>query len=165
MDNNPIHDGGRRPSDNPLYGEDMPLSDSDRQSVWADWMRANYGPVAVTKPQLRAAVNAADDWVTDNIADFTAALPESLRTHPAPTVLLANAACIASGRGPANVSEGIAPRTEQAGALLVAYVAASEWLTAQATDYLTAIAVAGAGALTQAQSFAVLESVCRRRAV
>ncbi len=139
------------------------LSEQDRQAVWAAWMRGTYGPVAVTKPQLRAAVDAADGWVESNLTAFTGQIPASLRSGTAPLVLLANSAGIARGQGPADVSAGVADRS-QAGDLLTAYTAASAWLTAEATGYLTAIATAGAGSLTTAQSFAVLESVCPKRA-
>lgn len=142
----------------------MTLSDSDRAAVWADWMRAGYGTVAVTKPQLRAAVNAADDWVESAIAGLTAALPESLRAGAAPTVLLANTAAIGRGAGPDDVSAGIVTDRSNPGPLLAGYQTANTWLTANITAYLTAVALAGAGALTTAQSLAVLESVCRRRA-
>lgn len=37
-------------------------------------------PHAFTKPQLAAAVTAADQWVEDNAASFNAALPVAFRT-------------------------------------------------------------------------------------
>ncbi len=142
----------------------MALSDTSRAAVWADWMRSGYGAVAVTKQQLRAAINAADDWVESNIAGFTAELPSQIQGGTAPTVLLANTAGIARGAGPDDVSAGIVTDRNNPGPLLTAYSAANTWLTSNVTGYLTAIATAGAGGLTTAQSLAVLESVCRRRA-
>lgn len=140
------------------------LSDQDRQAVWAAWMRTNFGPVAATKPQVRAAVDAADDWVESVLAAFTAELPVSIQAGTAPTVLMANAAGIARGHGPADVSAGIVTDRNNPGPLLAAYKAGTDWLTAHAVEFLTTVAVATAGKLTQEQSFAVLESVCRRRA-
>lgn len=38
-------------------------------------------PIAVTKPDLLAAVNAADQWCEDNAASFNLALPIAARTN------------------------------------------------------------------------------------
>ncbi len=140
------------------------LTDNARASVWAAWMRTPYGPVAVSKAQLRAAVDAADDWAEAHFADFTAAIPAGIRTGAAPLVLLANSAGIARGAGPHDVAAGIADR-DQAQTLLAAYNAASAWLTTNVPDYLAAVAAAGAGGLGTTQALAVLEAVCRQRAM
>jgi len=58
------------------------LSESDRVSVWAEDMRdiSNIREVcAINKIDLRAAVNATDDWVDANQAAFNAALPLAAR--------------------------------------------------------------------------------------
>ena len=36
-------------------------------------------PCAITKPDLLAAINAADDWVNSNSASFNSALPTAAR--------------------------------------------------------------------------------------
>jgi len=52
------------------------LSDENRAIIRSEWMRDDTGEWgAVTKPDLRAAVNAADDWVNGNAASFNGALP------------------------------------------------------------------------------------------
>lgn len=58
------------------------LSDADRAAEWAELMRdlsAAGEPCAVTKADLRAALNAADTWVDDNAASFNAAIPQPAR--------------------------------------------------------------------------------------
>lgn len=138
------------------------LSDADRFAVWADLMRSALGPCAATKTQLRACVDAADGWVDANLAAFQAAIPESLRAAGPSQVLLANVATIAAGAGVDDVAAGIATR-DQSPVLLVAYNAASAWLTSHAVGYLTALGADGQ-ALTQAQAFRVLAAVARKRA-
>ncbi len=60
------------------------LPDSERAGVWSDLMqrlsRAGES-VAITKPQLRAAVDAADTWVDENSAAFNSALPAAARNN------------------------------------------------------------------------------------
>lgn len=59
------------------------LTDPDRIDVWADWMReisAAHEPCSITKPELRAAVNALDQWLSDNAASANAAIPLPART-------------------------------------------------------------------------------------
>lgn len=139
------------------------LSDNDRADVWAAFMRATATPGA-TKPQLRAAINAADDWIESHFADFQSAIPKPIRPTPNAETLLANAAAIAGSKAIADVAAGVASR-DQSAILLTAYNAASAWLTTSAASYLTAVGIAAAGTLTQAQSFGVLEAVARRKAV
>jgi hypothetical protein len=60
------------------------LSNNDRAAVWADFMRdtANIsnGAGGLTKAQLRAAVDAVDQWVDDNATAFNTAIPSAART-------------------------------------------------------------------------------------
>jgi hypothetical protein len=43
-------------------------------------MRDDNGDAAFTKPQLTAAIAAADQWVEDNTVSFNQALPVGFRT-------------------------------------------------------------------------------------
>ena len=60
------------------------LSDTDRVQCWQDFMRdpANINAAAsgLTKAQIRAAVDATDQWIDDNAASFNSALPAAVRT-------------------------------------------------------------------------------------
>lgn len=59
------------------------LADQDRFDAWADLMRemsGRYEVVAIAKADLRAAINAADDWVNANAASFNTALPQPARS-------------------------------------------------------------------------------------
>lgn len=58
------------------------LADQDRFDAWAAYMRdAAVGTMAaLTKPQLRAAIDAADDWASANAGAFNTALPVAART-------------------------------------------------------------------------------------
>lgn len=59
------------------------LSDADRAACWADFMRtipAGTALGAITKADLRAALDAADQWASDNAASFNSALPLPART-------------------------------------------------------------------------------------
>ena len=56
------------------------LPDNDRAAVWAKWMQENVELCgALTKADLRAAVNAADQWSDDNDTSFNTALPQPAR--------------------------------------------------------------------------------------
>lgn len=57
------------------------LSDPDRIAIWGAFMRdaANLPP-GLSKVDLRAAFNAADDWADTNAAAFNTALPVAART-------------------------------------------------------------------------------------
>lgn len=138
------------------------LTDPARAAVWAGFMRVPAGDIAATKPQLRACVDAADQWAGDNLAAFAAAIPAQLRGTSPSQVLLANAAAIAAGAPVADVAAGIAERSQSAH-LLAGYQAAAAWLTSNAGSYLTALGAPGQ-VLTQPQAFRVLEHVCRARA-
>jgi len=65
-----------------------------------DWP-TNIGWPAVTKPELRAAVDATDDWIEANQAGFNAALPQPFRgaaTVPQKTFLFCYVAMRRAGR-------------------------------------------------------------------
>ena len=59
------------------------LSDPDRIAVWAEFMRdavnINAGASGLTKAELRAAVNAIDQWNEDNQSAFNLAIPQPAR--------------------------------------------------------------------------------------
>lgn len=58
------------------------LSDPDRIELWAEFMRElsrEREPIAVTKPELRAAVNALDDFFNTNAAAINTAIPQPAR--------------------------------------------------------------------------------------
>ena len=55
------------------------LSDQDRFSVWADWMRKNMDNISITKSELRAAVDALDDFMNTNAAVINSAIPQPAR--------------------------------------------------------------------------------------
>lgn len=59
------------------------LSDNDRADLHAEFMRvaANVtnGAGAITKAQLRDALNAVDDWADANAAEFNTAIPQPAR--------------------------------------------------------------------------------------
>jgi hypothetical protein len=59
------------------------LSDVEREKVWAEFM-ATAGPLlesffGMSKTDLRAAVNAADQWADDNASSFNLAIPQPAR--------------------------------------------------------------------------------------
>jgi len=61
------------------------LSDPSRAAVWAEMMSdADVGALGLTKADLRAAINAADDWADANAASFNTALPVAARTALSP---------------------------------------------------------------------------------
>lgn len=61
------------------------LDETGRFRVWAQAMRNMPGVLSgVTKPQLRAAVDATDQWIEDNQASFNTALPAAFRTNATP---------------------------------------------------------------------------------
>lgn len=55
------------------------LGDTERFEVWAQMMRDIPLPT-LTKPELRAAVDAIDTWFDTNAATLNAALPAAART-------------------------------------------------------------------------------------
>jgi hypothetical protein len=61
------------------------LADADREQVWRDFMAqesAQHGVYAgpLTKADIRAAVDAIDQWLTDNAASGNQAIPQPART-------------------------------------------------------------------------------------
>jgi hypothetical protein len=58
------------------------MSSNDRTDCTADFIRTQTGAgVAITKTQLRAAIDAADQWASDNAASFNSALPVAARNN------------------------------------------------------------------------------------
>lgn len=58
------------------------LSDADRLEEWADLMRdmSTAGEsCSISKAELRAALNAVDQWVSDNAASLNSAIPQPAR--------------------------------------------------------------------------------------
>jgi hypothetical protein len=59
------------------------LVDADRVDVSANFQRdpanINVGAAALTKAQLKAAVDAVDDWAEANAAAFNTAIPQPQR--------------------------------------------------------------------------------------
>ena len=56
------------------------LPDQDRFRAMAQLMRDSASPSGVSKPELRAALNATDDWIEANQGSFNTALPNPYRT-------------------------------------------------------------------------------------
>lgn len=59
------------------------LSDPDRATLWARYMSdasSARTPIPLSKPDLRAAVDAVDDWVDANAGAFNAAIPQPARS-------------------------------------------------------------------------------------
>lgn len=77
------------------------LDETGRARTWAQWMRDNIDVCAFTKPQLRAALDATDDWLDANQASYNTALPTAFRTTatlPQKTMLLCYVAMRRAGR-------------------------------------------------------------------
>jgi hypothetical protein len=55
------------------------LSDQDRAEVTQEFMAQAQGPHTITKADIRAAVNALDEWYNSNAASANAALPQPAR--------------------------------------------------------------------------------------
>jgi hypothetical protein len=63
------------------------LPDVTRRELWAELMRNlsdDREPVSVTKTVLRQAVDAADQWVSDNALSYNQALPAAFRSTATP---------------------------------------------------------------------------------
>lgn len=59
------------------------LPDSDRIGLWAEVMRVfsdAHETCTINKTDLRAALNAVDDWADSNAASYNSALPLPART-------------------------------------------------------------------------------------
>lgn len=60
------------------------LSDTIRAQVWRGLMRywsAQLESIGVDKADLRAAVNAADDWANSNATSYNNALPTAFKNN------------------------------------------------------------------------------------
>jgi CBS-domain-containing membrane protein len=57
------------------------MDETNRRRTWLRWMRDNRQPVAFDKNDLRAAIDATDDWIDANQASFNAALPQPFRSQ------------------------------------------------------------------------------------
>lgn len=55
------------------------MSAEERRRCWAQFMRANTETLSITKVDLRAAVDATDDWIEANSAAFNLAIPQPAR--------------------------------------------------------------------------------------
>lgn len=58
------------------------LADSERLALWAEFMRAVENIIAtgvLAKVDLRAAINAVDQWSEDNASAFNLAIPQPAR--------------------------------------------------------------------------------------
>ncbi len=56
------------------------LDAAARAKVWRTFMRRAFGLATFTKPELKAAADAVDDWADSNAAAFNTALPTAFRT-------------------------------------------------------------------------------------
>lgn len=61
------------------------LSNTIRTQLWRglmrSWSRQGETLAALTKADLQAAVDAADDWANSNAASFNAALPSAFKNN------------------------------------------------------------------------------------
>jgi len=60
------------------------LTDLERADEWAKFMAAGHCPASLTKPELRAGIDATDNRVEANVASFNAALPQPFRGAATP---------------------------------------------------------------------------------
>ena len=141
------------------------LSDSARAAVWGDVMRQpqkDTGAWAVTKHDLRAAVNAADDWIDANVGGLQSQLPEAIRTATAAHTLFSIMARFALGIAVEDATAGVGDRTQGA-SVFGGYKAAETWFTTNVAGAITA-AITAAPNLTSANALLILEHVARARA-
>lgn len=61
------------------------LDATSRARTTAQWMRENTATAAFPKADLRAAIDATDQWIEDNTAAFVAALPAQFRADSTAT--------------------------------------------------------------------------------
>lgn len=57
------------------------LPDLDRERIWRWFMRRNTESCNFTKADMRAAVDACDTWVDNNISALNTALPVAFRNN------------------------------------------------------------------------------------
>lgn len=61
----------------------MALTTEQRQALFGEIMSdlsRDGEPIAITKPQLAAALNAIDDWLESNAASLNSAIPQPARS-------------------------------------------------------------------------------------
>ena len=56
------------------------IPDTDRADVWREVMNKTQGSVSCLKEDVKAAVNAADDWLDVSWSNFNQSLPDAYRT-------------------------------------------------------------------------------------
>ena len=61
------------------------LPSADRLRTAAQWMRDQAEAAPFSKADLRAAVNAVDDWCEANAASYNSALPSAFRSTASAT--------------------------------------------------------------------------------
>lgn len=62
------------------------MSETNRFRCWAQYLRAEASlPQGITKADVRAAVDAADDWADTNQTSFNNALPAAFKTAASTT--------------------------------------------------------------------------------
>jgi hypothetical protein len=60
------------------------LSETQRAEAWAEYMRQvsrDGEALSLTKADLRAALDATDDWVSDNMIAYNSAIPLPARSE------------------------------------------------------------------------------------
>ena len=88
-------------------GRAVAITTPERDQVWRAFMRVMAQTSSFTKTDLRAAVDAADDWCDANAAAFNTAMPTNFRTAattPQKNLLLAFVCVLRAGRP---LSEGL----------------------------------------------------------
>ena len=55
------------------------LDNTDRAKLWADFMSSNTEVMGITKADLRAAVDAIDDWLNTNASTLNSVIPQPAR--------------------------------------------------------------------------------------
>ena len=134
------------------------MTDPDRQLCFADYMRNQTAAVgALVKSELRAAVDAADQWCSDNQASYLAALPSAFTTPSTAdqdAKVLVDVLYLRAARVPPRwlLDFGSIP----VDTVWAAAVAAEAWCTSNATSYNTALPQPARGVLTSAQKALLL---------
>lgn len=67
------------------------MTDPQRFDCWAELMRSQLGSISISKTDLRAAVNAIDDFLVSNATAINNALPAAAKaglTQPQKALLL-----------------------------------------------------------------------------
>lgn len=61
------------------------MTTADRQKTTDQWMRDNREDTGFTKADVRAAINAIDDWVAANQTSYNNALPTAVKNGASQT--------------------------------------------------------------------------------